>query len=40
MRARPNMTSTVTLLGAEAVRITSDLASRPYYYDKGPALFR
>lgn len=40
MRARTNMTSAVTLIGAEAFRIKDGPASRPYYKDKGPAIFR
>jgi len=40
MQTKTNPTSPVTMLGTEAVRIANGPASRPYYWDKGPAIFR
>jgi hypothetical protein len=39
MRAKTDMTPS-SLIGERAVRIPGDPASRSYYKDKGPAVFR
>lgn len=40
MRAKTEMNPQGTLMGERAARIPGDLASRSYYKDKGPAIFR
>jgi hypothetical protein len=40
MRAKTDMTSQVILPGGNGARIANGTNSRPYYQDKGPALFR
>ena len=40
MRTRTDMPPRSSLIGERAARIPGDPASRSYYEDKGPAIFR
>jgi hypothetical protein len=40
MRTKTDLNTQGPLIGERAARIPGDPASRPYYKDKGPAIFR